>query len=306
MKTVLLRYILLLTLTFLVPLSFFAQDKEKNTGKTEQKKTRVEEEADEDEEEPVKHWEFGLNFGVYFPSKYPANYYNGSPRNLNTINYVMSNTYWYRDIMNDLHASYKVAVYELPTNMHYKTALMGGLFIRFNVDKKNGIFVEANYTQLKAEDQFTVEVDTITYLALPDLRLFPIIGKEERIQIDLAYQRTFWLKSKINFFVQAGMMFNYTHVLKSAIIIPEKEYSMINIYGNQNYVPNTSLQEFEVIQGGFGYGLYLGAGAGFPITDMFNIEPGFYMHYNNVDLEGYRQFSPSFGVYIRFLLSNII
>ena len=55
--------------------------------------------SDEQEKDTVVHRvEFGLNFGAYFPNKYSADFYNGTPGNVNNVNYVMSNTYWYRDI----------------------------------------------------------------------------------------------------------------------------------------------------------------------------------------------------------------
>jgi hypothetical protein len=36
---------------------------------------------------------------------------------------------------------------------------------------------------------------------------------------------------------------------------------------------------------------------------MFGIEPGFFAHYYPVNLEGYTDFKPSFGIYLRLLLS---
>ena len=56
----------------------------------------------EEEKDSVARWELGIGFGGYFPSKYSANYYNGSPKNINTVEYVMSITQWYRDIMQAL------------------------------------------------------------------------------------------------------------------------------------------------------------------------------------------------------------
>jgi hypothetical protein len=47
----------------------------------------------------------------------------------------------------------------------------------------------------------------------------------------------------------------------------------------------------------------VGVGAGIPLTDQFGIEPGFFTHYYAVNLEGYPDFKPSFGLYLRLLLS---
>jgi hypothetical protein len=294
----------------LVPVAFvlltstplYAQEKKDKSGKKEM--NRNIKEKDEDEE-PVTSWQFGLDFGMYVANNAPANFYNGSETNVNRLSYVMTNKYWYQNIKNALKASDTVIVNGIPSRMTYKIALMGGLFIRFNFNKRNGLCLQANYAQLKADNAITVLVDPRTYLTVPDLRNYPIEGVEYRVMMDLIYQRTFVLKSKINFFVQAGPAFNYTRVTKSSVFFEGTEYSLINIYGNQYYVPNTSLQENQVIEGGLGYGLMFGGGAGFPLTDYFAIEPGFYFHYNNVALQGYNQYGLSFGLYLRILLGNL-
>ena len=303
MKIQLYLLLLLVAIVFLTSTPLYAQDKKDKSGRKEIKQNK----KDEDEDaEPVIHWQFGLDFGMYAASNTPANYYNGSETNQNRLSYVMNNITWYREIKLALKADSSVDVNGIPSKMHYHIALMGGLFIRYNVDKKNSICLQANYTKLKAEDAITLIIDKYkTYLTLPDLRNYPIQGIEYRVMLDLVYQRTFTLKSKINFFVQAGPAFNYTKVLKSSVFIEDKEYSLINIYGNQIYSPGTNQQVFTVIEGGFGYGLMLGGGAGFPLNENFTLEPGFYFHYNNVALQGYDQFGLSFGLYLRILLGNL-
>jgi len=134
--------------------------------------------------------------------------------------------------------------------------------------------------------------------------LIPISGVEERINFDLLWQQNFWLRSKIYLFLQGGLNMNYVRVLKSIIYFDE-EYSLINIYGSQGYQQGTNQQEFPVTQGGFGYGLNLGGGAGIPLVDLFGIEPGGFINYNNVALTGYPDFKLSFGFYLRILFGNI-
>ena len=302
MKPKLLLVIILVTDVLLTSTPMIAQEKKDKSSKKEM--NRKGKENDEDEE-PVIHWQFGLDFGMYAANNAPANFYNGSETNVNRLSYVMTNQYWYQNIKNALKANDTVIINGLPSRMSYKIALMGGLFVRFNFNKRNGLCLQANYAQLKADNAITVLVDPKTYLTIPDLRTYPIEGVEYRVMMDLIYQRTFVLKSKINLFIQAGPAFNYTRVTKSSVFFEGTEYSMINIYGNQYYVPNTSLQENQVIEGGLGYGLMFGGGAGFPLTDYFAVEPGFYFHYNNVALQGYNQYGLSFGLYLRILLGNL-
>jgi len=120
--------------------------------------------------------------------------------------------------------------------------------------------------------------------------------------IDLGYQRSFPLKSKINLFIQAGATMCYTQVLKSVMVVEGTEYNLVNVYSGQGYIPNSNSQQFNINQNAFGFGGYFGVGAGIPLTDRFGIEPGFFAHYYPVNLTGYPDFKPSFGLYLRIML----
>jgi hypothetical protein len=256
-----------------------------------------------EEKDSIPRWAFGINFGAYFPNKYSANYYNGTRSNINNLEYVMSNTYWYQDIKYLLGADTQVVITGYPTNMHYNVAITGGLFLRYNFSRKNGIFLQVNYTQLKAEDAVTMEIDPPSYITdQHDIRLIPIVGREERALLDLGYQRSFPMKSKTYFFLNGGFTMCYTHVKKSALVVEGREYNLINVYGRQGYVPNSNNQEFNMNQYAICYGFLAGGGAGLPITDLIGLEAGLSCQYYPVNLEGYSMYKPSFSIYLRILL----
>lgn len=267
---------------------------------------------DKEEEEnllPMYKVDFGLNFGAYFANKYSANFYNGSPGNVNNINYLFSDPNRFRELrqalgIGETDTRTTVTVDGYPTNMHYNVSIMGGLFARINLDRKNGLIFQANYTQLKAADVVTLLIDpNIPYYdSLPNLVSYPIIGKEGRVMIDLGYHRSFPLKSRINIFLQGGLTMCYTQVKQSIFVVNGREFNLVNIYGSQGYQPNTNQQTLTVNQNAFGFGGFLGVGAGIPLNDLFGIEPGFYAHYYPTNLEGYPDFKPSFGLYLRILL----
>ena len=298
------KLFLLLALCLVLTYTLMAQEKASQGKRSESKSGK--EEVDEKEKEQVVHWNFGINIGGYYANKYSSAFYNGAPNNINNVNYVMSNYYWYNDIKRDLGASDTVIVDEYPSNMNYTFAMMGGVFMRYNFNFNWGLCLDVNYTSLKSEDAVTFEVDPRSYLTYPDIRYIPIKGIERRVHLDLMLQRNFRLPSRIYFFVQGGLNLNYVRVHQSSIFVAEKEYSMINIYGSQSYVPGMSLQEYTIIQGGVGYGFMLAGGAGIPMTDKLGIEPGIFFNYNNVNLEAYDQFKPSFGINLRLLFGNIL
>ena len=303
--------ILLIIISAIFILSLPASGQEKKSDSRYESKSKTPKNdwkgADEEEKDTVvRRVEFGLNFGAYFANKYSANFYNGTPGNVNNVNYIMSNPTWYREIhqLLGMSATDLVIVEGYPLDMHYNVAFSGGLFVRVNFTRRHGLFLQANYAQLRAADVITLWVNPDnTYLTYPDIRMEQVIGKEGRVMIDFGYQLSFPLKSKINFFIQAGATMCYTQVIKSIFVVEGTEYNLVNIYGENIYVPNSPIQTMNINQNQFGFGGYLGVGAGIPLTDMFGIEPGFFAHYYPVNLEGYTDFKPSFGIYLRLLLS---
>jgi hypothetical protein len=305
---------LLLIIQLLAAGSMLAQNKptDKNKNKKNEKRTNYQEQEEWEEPDTIRRWEFGLNFAAYFANKYSANYYNGTPGNINNVNYILKNKYWYNDIYKALNASDTVVVQQdktmgtdgYPRDMHYSIVFSGGLFLRMNLDKKNALFLEANYARLTAADVLVLEVDPQNqYLRPPILYSQPIVGKEGRVMIDFGYQRSYRLKSKIFFFVQGAATMCYTQVIKSFFEVGGVEYSMINIYGDIGYVPGASSQTFNVYQNAFGFGGYLGIGAGIPLTQAFGLEPGFFMHFYPTNLTGYKDFKPSFGINLRLMIN---
>jgi hypothetical protein len=296
---------------FILSLPALAQENRSNSSKKEQKKTQkhgMKEEEDEEEDPfPLKRVEFGLNFGAYFANKYSANFYNGSPTNINNLDFLLNNQYTKRDIKFAMGLS-ESDVIEVQDdgyayNMHYNVAFSGGLFMRVNLDRKNSFFLQANYAQLRAADVVAIHVNPATYLTYDDIRLEPVIGKEGRVMMDLGYQRSFPLKSRIYFFVQGAVTMCYTQVISSIFVAEQTEFNLVNIYGDQGYQQGYNNQTFDVNQNAFGFGGYFGVGAGIPLTDMFGLEPGFFMHYYSTNLEDYAAFRPSFGLYLRILMS---
>lgn len=247
-------------------------------------------------------WVFGLNVGVYYPSKATAAYYNGKSNNKNNVEYVMSNYYWYRDIFNALGAHDSISVAGLPDNMHYKLAMQPGLYAQYCFSPTLAIMIEFNYMKLKANDVIVFEVDPpLDYLGDPDLRLYPMRGIEERIYADIGLKRTYPKTDKLAFYVTGGVNVNSTQVKKSSFYVEEVEYNMINIYQDGGYVPNGNTQTYNVYQGGVGLGGFAGAGTALTFGESVVIETGITAHWLMIKLEDYQNMNPGIGAYIRFM-----
>ena len=247
-------------------------------------------------------WVFGLNVGVYYPSKATAAYYNGKSSNKNNVDYVMSNYYWYQDIFHALGAHDSISVAGLPENMHYKLALQPGIYAQYCFNSTLALMVEFNYMKLKTDDVITFEVDPPQeYLGNPDLRLYPMRGVEERIYADIGLKRTYPKTDKLSYYVMGGLNINSTQVKKSSFYVEEVEYSMINVYLDGSYVPNGNTQAYNVYQGGIGVGMFAGAGTALTFANSIVIETGITAHWLMVKLEDYQNMNPGIGAYIRFM-----
>ncbi len=316
--------IFLITVLYLTTLPAIGQESRTSARKAQKEKTRDHGMKETEEEDPnpwpLQKFEYGISIGGYFGNKYSANFYNGSPGNVNTIGYVLKNTYWKREIrlalgIGETDTTTTLTVEDgdkkngtndgYPADMHYNAAIYGGVFFRYNFNRKNSLFLQINYSRMKTSGVVTLYIDPQDpyHAKPPDLRMEQVIGLEGRVMADIGFQRSFPLRSRINLFLQGAFTLCYTQVQKSAFVVEGKEYSMVNIYGQGGYQQGVSQQTLNVNQNAFGFGGFLGVGAGIPLTAQFGIEPGLFCHYYPTNLEGYPDYKPSFGVYMRILLN---
>ena len=262
----------------------------------------TDEKAEFDYSNDGKGWVFGLNIGMYYPSKKTANFYNGSSSNIDSVNLIMKNYYRYQEIYVALKAHDTIFIDGLPQNMHYKVALQPGLYAQYSFSPQFALVIQFNYMRLKTNDVITIEVDPKPYATNPDLVLCPLRGVEERVYADIGLKRSFPKKNNLSLFAIGGLNINSTKVKTCSFYVNETEYSMINQYGNSNYIPNSNMQTYNVYQGGIGVGMFAGGGASFTFGNGIVLEPGITAHWLMVKLEHYKDMNPGAGVYIRFLL----
>lgn len=253
-----------------------------------------------------KGWIFGLNVGVYYPSKKTAAFYSGDSKNINNVNYVMSNYYLKQQILELLNenaiSTTKIEIADdgLPQNMHYKLALQPGLYAQYCFNSKLSLIIEFNYMKLKANDVIVFELDSLSYATNAKQLLCPVRGVEDRVYADIGLKRTYQKSEKLSYYVMGGLNLNSTKVKKSSFYVLEEEFDMIDHYNGVPYVPNSGMQTFEVYQGGIGVGMFAGAGAALNFNGIV-IEPGITVHWLMVNLDGYQSMNPGIGANVRFM-----
>lgn len=252
--------------------------------------------------------EYGGIAGFYFAGNGSAGFYSGKKGNENNAEYIMNNKYWYDEIFLLTRANDKVVILEYPEKMKYNPAFSFGLFVKYNVDCHKGFYLQFHYAKLTAKDVITFEVDPpIDYLAEPDIRLYPVIGTEERNMVDLGYNYIFGDKPASRLFIGGGINMNNTLVKESVLRIEDKPFNMVNVYSSgQSYIPGAALQSYEFRQGGIGFGVFGTLGGRFEFNEAVAIEPGISVYYKYINLESYKGFYPQFNVFVKICLRDLV
>lgn len=250
-------------------------------------------------------WDLGMNFGFYVPAAYHARFYDGSATNVNHISYVFGNKYYYDQIRNSLNSSDTFFITGMPSNMRYTSTFSVGLYFRRTFENKLGIAMEFNFSKLKAEDFFQIQVDPNIILTEPDLRLFPIWGMEERVNINLLFSKYFPSKNSLYVpFFEAGLNINSTRVTENKIKINDLEYSIVDVYLSGSYVPGVQQTQYDIRQGGIDLGLAAGGGVKLVFNKNISIDPGIQLLYQKIKLEAYERFKPGLVFFVRLSLAG--
>lgn len=256
-----------------------------------------------------------VDVGVLRPDNYAANFYNGSPTNVNTLNRILySETYgnqiWNNLTTQDLIGS-SVANYNQITvaeygDMYYKLALQLGMGFRYDYENSNWAWnTRFDYAKLHAQGAVLLNSGHGTAYLTNQNRyvVCPTAGVEERIYIDLGVIRKFKSYHGIDFELALGGNLNNTKVESSDISIGGVTYSILDIWGGNS--PSSYVASYEYInQGGIGYGGYASAAVGFTLPIGTAMWLAYTFHYNKVNLQGYESFAMHHAVNLNVAINN--
>ena len=256
-----------------------------------------------------------VDVGVMRPGDYHANFYNGNPRNVNTLNRILysetyGNSIWNNLTTQDLIGS-SVANYNQITvaeygDMYYKLAFQLGMGFRYDFEF-SGWAWQARFDYAKLHAQGLVLLNSGHNTAfLTNQNAYvncPAMGVEERIYIDLGIIRKFSLTDFWDLELSLGGNLNNTKVESSDISIGGITYSILDVWGGQS--PSSYVGTYEYVnQGGIGYGGYASVSIGFTLPMGTAMSLGYAFHYNKVSLQGYEAFAPQHIVSLNVALNN--
>jgi len=251
-------------------------------------------------------FEYGAVAGFYLPGKGSAHFYSGKPGEENNVEYIFKNKTWYEEIYRNLDAHYKVYIKGYPDNIKYTPAFEFGMFFSYNFNCRTSLYFQFSYVRLLVKDIITLQVDSITYLAEPDIRLFGIRGEEERNILDVAVNHYFGNSPVIRPMIGLGINMNNTLVKKHVLRIADKDYNLVNVYGNRPYIPGGTQQGYDIRQGGIGFGVFATVGARLEFSKLVAIEPGFTFYYKQINLESAKGFYPQYNLFVRLCFRDLI
>ncbi len=227
-----------------------------------------------------KGFRFGLNMGMYFPSKVSANYYNGSGFYSNSIDPNGVRMYSIEDRLNltPQERQYITTYFNAtgfqfpydayPTAMRYNGGFNIGLQTAYDFNNKSSLIFDVNVCKVKSYDRFTMQMigTSAQVNGQNDIRIFNIEGNEQRLNLALGYRTGWALSGNGLYFMQFGGSMLGTKVVNNIAHVADRNYDLI--IGAVNPAQMTAYRP----QTGIGFGYYFSTGFFLPLGEHKNAE----------------------------------
>ena len=202
---------------------------------------------DDFEFEERRGWIFGLNFGAYFANKKSANFYNGTctwgfedgQARCNSIEERLYLGTTEQQVQNDLNIqSFTIPADASPLNMRYNPGILVGFRFGYRFNNENAIIADLNYADLKAADKFTLVTNLVpdNGQGTQDIRIFNIIGEEQRFNFSLGYRTGLVINETANWFFGLGGQFTAFRLNANYLEIEGSTYDLwVGFVGPNNF-----------------------------------------------------------------------
>ena len=130
-----------------------------------------------------------------------------------------------------------------------------------------------------------------------------MLGKEDRINIDLALTRTVALGDNLCLELDLGLNLNNAKVRESLMEINGSTYSILDVWNGQS--PDIGVGSYEYVnQGGLGMGVFMSGLVGYSIRGIGAVKAGYTCHHSKANLNGYDSWGWHHGLFVRFEINN--
>lgn len=205
------------------------------------------EELDEEEEDERRGISFGLNLGTYLANKASAPFYSGAGLYSLNDNQAVMNTIESRlllgttpqQVQNSIGAEgFTVPFDSSPADMRYNPGLMVGFRTMFRFNNENAIVLDMNYANLKAADKFTLVTNLLpdNGQGTEDIRVYNIIGEEDRLALSLGYRTGLVINETSNWFFGFGAAMTAVRLNANYLEIEGNTYDLwVGFVGPNNF-----------------------------------------------------------------------
>ncbi len=233
-------------------------------------------------------FKLGLYIGSYFANKYTAGVYDGYGFDIDGLRITDFDKSWMHEkIINQYGGGYgqpdQIALAlgvnssadwfftkeDMPINMHYTPSFLLGLQCRYSVDDKNAISLNLNVAKLKIAGNFTMSTrpPTGSTQINNSIQTFGIQGGEQRLMIQVGYNRIIGDNEKANFFVEGGLNMTYSQFDKNEILINNLRIDLLEFYDYQGVQSG-----YTKLPKGMGFGAYAGGGLNITMSEKFTVQ----------------------------------
>jgi hypothetical protein len=212
---------------------------------------------EEYEDEDTVRFFIGANINVLFPNHNTAVLYSGQP-NVTPFNipFILNDPVNQPIFDQFFRGPYQVAEY--PFESRYRNAVELGLHSFYRLNEQFSVFLDFNVAQIDYEQFVTIQDDDPNNnIPGPTLLRFPLIGEENRFNLNLGFQYYYYRGEGSRAFVSLFGNANNISVQSNYVVIDERRYDIFHLNNN-----SADLQP-----GGNGYGAGFGLGFQFDINE---------------------------------------
>lgn len=255
-----------------------------------------------------------VDAGLSRVNGFHANFYNGSESNVNTIYRVMHSEGYGQQMWNDLVSNSLISPSAIQNfrqlevveyaDMFYKLATQIGFGFRYDYDSGLGWLIRFDLAELDAVGAFNISSRNGTGILTNQNQFVRcgIMGREKRINIDLAVTHRFNRNRIFEWELDFGCNINNTSVLSNEIEVAGRHYNILDIWGDMG--PGYFNESMNYIdQGGVGIGGFATISTCYKMMGSA-IAMGYTCYYTKINLDGYASYAPQHNFFIRFELNK--
>ena len=148
---------------------------------------------------------------------------------------------------------------------------MVGFRMGYRFNNENSLFVDANYATLKAADKWTLETNLLPdpSQGTSDIRLYNIIGEEDRLNIQFGYRAGLVINEDMNWYVEGGGSFLATRMIRNFVELEGETFDLwVGFIGPNNFNgPSSNLTST-------GFGFFGGTGVEVFFDEKYEVDLG--------------------------------